>query len=253
MDYLDYQQLGKIEARQFRSRKPFPWANPAGALTEAAFHHLVEHLPDLSLFERRFGYSRDFGQKGHDRYSLEYDEGLAIHPGWHEFVAELHGHRYRQFLRRLYGFRPMRLSFHWHYTPTSCAVSPHCDSRAKIGSHIFYLNTHEDWKPEWGGQTLVLDDHGQLNCKSSPGFEDFNETTVAESIGNRSLIFRRTANSWHGVKSINCPEDRMRKVFIVVIERVRPLKTIRNFIRGEKPAKQPAASATVETRPSPPQ
>jgi hypothetical protein len=243
MNYLDYERLDKILARDFRSRRPFPWANPEGVLTGEAFRHLMDHLPDLSLFEKRFGYSRDFGQKGHDRYSLEYDKSLEIHPSWHAFVDELHGHRYRQFLRRLYGFRPMKLSFHWHYTPSGCAVSPHCDSRAKIGSHIFYLNTEDDWKSEWGGQTLVLDDHGRLDCKSSPDFEDFQETTIAESIGNRSLIFRRTPNSWHGVKAINCPEGRMRRVFIVVIERVRPIKSIRNYLRGGKPTKQLPASS----------
>ena len=246
MVYLDYEQLDKIQAWDFRARKPFPWLNPQGVLTEKAFRHLVDHLPPVSLFEKRFGYSRDFGQKGHDRYSLEYDKDLEIHPSWHEFVAELHGHHYRKFLRRLYGFRPMKLSFHWHYTPSTCAVSPHCDSRAKVGSHIFYLNTHEDWKPEWGGQTLVLDDHGRLDCKSSPDFGDFDESMMAVSIGNRSLIFRRTRNSWHGVKAISCPEDRMRKVFIVVVERLRPIKTIKDYLRGGKPAKQRPTSTTAE-------
>ena len=148
MNYLDYEQLNKIQAREFRTRKPFPWTNPEGVLTEEAFRHLLEHLPDISVYESRFGYSRNFGQKGHDRYSLEYDKDLAIHPSWHQFVAELYGHDDRQFLRRLYGFRPMKLSFHWHYTPSRCTVSPHCDSRRKIGSHIFYLNTDENWKPE---------------------------------------------------------------------------------------------------------
>jgi hypothetical protein len=43
------------------------------------------------------------------------------------------------------------------------------------------------------------------------------------------------------------------RVIVVVVERVRALKTIRNFILGEKPAKQPAASAMVESSLTPPQ
>ena len=92
----------------------------------------------------------------------------------------------------------------------------------------------------------MLNDHGRLDCKSSPNFEDFDETTMAESIGNRSLIFRRSPSSWHGVKAISCPEDRMRRVFIVVVERVRPIKSIRNYFRGGKPAKQLPASVAAE-------
>jgi hypothetical protein len=35
---------------------------------------------------------------------------------------------------------------------------------------------------------------------------------------NHSFIFARRGNSWHGVREIDCPEDRLRKVFIVVVE-----------------------------------
>jgi len=39
------------------------------------------------------------------------------------------------------------------------------------------------------------------------------------ALGNRSLLFTTRNDSWHGVKAIQCPEDRMRKVFIVVINK----------------------------------
>ena len=38
---------------------------------------------------------------------------------------------------------------------------------------------------------------------------------TAKPMGNRSFIFRRDADSWHGVKSLECPADALRKVFIV--------------------------------------
>jgi hypothetical protein len=47
--------------------------------------------------------------------------------------------------------------------------------------------------------------------------------------GNRSLLFARQGNSWHGVREIRCPEDRMRKVFIVVIDRYVPVSRIQRF------------------------
>ena len=40
---------------------------------------------------------------------------------------------------------------------------------------------------------------------------------------NRSILFGRRGNSWHGVRQINCPEDYYRKVFIVVFEEHRPV------------------------------
>jgi len=232
MSYLDYQKLAEFPGQEFRQRKPYPWTNPQGLLTEDGFQYLVSHLPDFSLFEKSFGYARRFGQKGHDKYALEYDAGLPIDPAWHEFVNELYSEPYRRFLRKLYGLRPMKLSFHWHYAESGGSVSPHCDSRNKIGSHIFYLNTKDDWKEEWGGQTLVLDDHGKRSWKSAPDFSDFDEPEAAQAIGNYSMLFQRTPHSWHGVKAIDCPAGYHRKVFIVVIERVRPLKAVRSFFKS---------------------
>ena len=80
---------------------------------------------------------------------------------------------YRAFLRRLLGIERFALRLHWHYTPSGCSVSPHCDARRKLGSHIFYFNTEADWDPRWGGETLLLDDGGRLHRDSSPRFEDF--------------------------------------------------------------------------------
>ena len=38
-------------------------------------------------------------------------------------------------------------------------------------------------------------------------------------MGNVSLLFACTPHSWHGVRAISCPPDRLRKVFIVVVNR----------------------------------
>lgn len=233
MKYIDQSKLDTLSAKEFQNAYPYPWINPQGFLTDEGFKILQATLPDLEQFEGRFGRQRSFGQKGHDRYSLEYDENLDIAPEWHEFVNELKSPAYTRWARKLLGAWAMRLTFHWHYTPVGCSVSPHCDSRAKLGSQIFYFNTEQDWKPEWGGETLILDDKNRLDFKSSPGFEEFNKQIAAETLGNRSLFFKRTNHAWHGVKELNCPEGELRKVFIVVFEKVKPIKTMRNRILGK--------------------
>ena len=54
---------------------------------------------------------------------------------------------------------------------------------------------------------------------------------------NRSLIFGRKGNSWHGVRDIHCPESALRKVFIVVFQDVNPrkmlLKRAKRLVRGQ--------------------
>ena len=219
MTYLNFERLNEIDPIAFQSRKPYPWINPEGLLTEDGSRGLKETLPEVSEFKEYFGASRKFGQQSHDRYALEYGADCRLSPPWQAFIAELQSPAYRKALERLYGAKGFDMWFHWHYTPNGCSVSPHCDSKHKLGSHLFYFNTEEDWDPAWGGDTLILDDGGRLHRKSGPKFEDFDSAVAAEAMGNRSLIFQSTGNSWHGVRAVRCPEGRLRKVFIVVINR----------------------------------
>ncbi|MEJ2761391.1 MAG: hypothetical protein P8126_07610 [Gammaproteobacteria bacterium] len=217
MNYLDYDRLDDIDEAGFRSMRPYPWANPARLLTDAGYQRLLENLPDVSLFTPMFDVKRSHGQQPHDRFTLEYQPELDVPGPWHEFIAELNGPRYYAFIKRLFGRGSLTLNFHWHYTPTGCSVSPHCDATRKIGSHIFYFNTPEEWDPSWGGETLILDDNGRLKRTSAPGFDEFDRALAGHNLGNYSLLFRRQGNSWHGVKEIRAPEGHYRKVFIVVI------------------------------------
>lgn len=218
MKFLNHEMLEAIEPVEFRSRKPYPWVNPQGMLTDEGFRRLYETIPDVSRFAPYFGVRRSHGQEPHDRFVLEYGEDLEVADVWHDFVAELRGPAYQRFLQRMFGRGLLRLGFHWHYTPNGCSVSPHCDAKRKLGSHIFYFNTEHDWDASWGGQTVILDDDGRFERKSAPRFEDFGWSADSESLGNRSLLFARRSKSWHGVREIVAPEGRYRKVFIVVVE-----------------------------------
>ncbi len=170
------------------------------------------------MFESQFGLQRSHGQAPHDRYSLFYRESLKVSEAWHEFVAELQADDYRRFLSRMIGRRPKRLSFYWQYAPAGAGVSPHCDAKRKLGSHIFYLNTESDWDASWGGETLILDDGGAFPRESAPTFEQFPRAFPTQSLGNRSLLFARRESSWHGVRPLRCPLGYLRKIFLVVID-----------------------------------
>jgi hypothetical protein len=223
---LDLETIRGIDPATFQAREPYPWVNPQGFLTWEGYEELLANMPELHLFEHLFGLERKYGQHSHDRYVLEYRDGLDIPPAWQAFIEELKGDTYRSCVQRLLGRGHFRFRFHWHYTPNGCSVSPHCDSRGKLGSQIFYMNSDGDWDPSWGGETVILDDHGRFEAESNPAFEDFDQSIAAETMDNRSLIFGRRGNSWHGVREISCPEGALRKVFIVVFQDVNPRKLL---------------------------
>jgi hypothetical protein len=224
---LNLERLEAVSAEAFQKQQPFPWANPLGLLQPGIHERLVESLPDLILFEHSVGVERKFGQSAHDRYNLEYRPEIALSEVWRQFIEELKGEAYRNFVERLYGRGSLRLRFHWHYAYAGCSVSPHCDSAQKVGSHLFYMNSSKSWDASWGGATLVLDDERRMHRSSSPDFSDFESVIASEFMDDASFIFQRTDHSWHGVQEIHCPEGAMRRVFIVVVDGWRWAEQIR--------------------------
>ncbi len=214
---LNQKTLESIAPQSFQNADPYPWINPEEVLTREAFDELRANMPPTDIMKASFGRKRSHGQKPHDRYALEYHPDLDIHPLWHQFIAELNGPVYQQWLARLFKTKRFKLTYHWHYAPRGASVSPHCDAKRKLGSHIFYFNTEQDWDRSWGGETMILDDSGRFKTSSAPDFDEFDRSWTADTMGNRSLLFQRQGNSWHGVKSLQCPEDRLRKVFIIVV------------------------------------
>ena len=217
MHYLNIEKLRSLGREEFLAIEPYPWYNTEGVLTEAGFQDLLNNMPPLETFADIFGKERRAGQAPHDRYSLEYTPETDVPAPWQEFIGELCSDDYRSEIERLLGAKKAEFRFHWHYTPTGCDVSPHCDARREHGSHLFYFNSEEDWQPEWGGSTLVLDDGGRLSYDSAPALEEFDAIHEAKSIGNYSNLMLRTDHAWHAVRPIDCPEDKLRRIFIVVV------------------------------------
>jgi hypothetical protein len=213
--FLDRNELESVDAPAIRARDPYPWKGFEGLLTDGAYDELQRTLPGVELFQQVVGKRRRYGQESHDRYVLDYRSGLDVSSAWHRFVAELMQGPYRDKVAELLGRDDFFVTAHWHYTPRGCSVSPHCDATWKLGSHIFYFNDAAEWRPQWGGATLVLDDGGGLSYSTAPQFEDFCASESVPPIGNRSLLFLRTDHSWHGVAPLACPEGMFRKVFII--------------------------------------
>jgi hypothetical protein len=106
MQYLNWDAINAVSAELFQKQKPYPWVNIQGTLTQDGFDRLHETLPDFSLFERKVGIKRAYGQGPHDRGILHYRPGLEVPQPWKEFLAELQGEAYQRFLRRTALRRP---------------------------------------------------------------------------------------------------------------------------------------------------
>lgn len=219
MQYLNRECIDGVSGETFQQQQPYPWVNIQNSLTPAGFEQLRDTLPDVSQFRRMVGVKRGYGQGSHDRAILHYLPNLALPQPWKDFIAEIQGPYYESFLRRMLNVpadQRLILTMEWYYAWQGCGVSPHCDARRKLATHIFYFNTEEDWKADWGGHILILDDERRLKAHSAPSF---NELKVAQSLdprGNASLLFQRTEHSWHGVHPLGSPNpETLRKLFII--------------------------------------
>jgi hypothetical protein len=224
--------LADLTEGRSASDVPFRHAALDGLLSPDAFDRLRAEYPPLELFERHVGLPRRFGQMSHDRLYLElgsslYHEGAGQAPGviamedlspaWQQFVEQLRGDAYRRAVLAVLGARDATMRFTWHVAFSGCSVSPHRDASEKLGTHLFYFNTDREWRPEWGGATLLF---GRRTAWTmNPGFDEFERATEAPFLGNQSLIFKNERAAWHGVRPLTAPQGAYRKLFAVVFDR----------------------------------
>ena len=221
MAYLNVDCIERVSSSAFQTKKPYPWAHMQDTLTADGWDRLRASLPDMAQFHRMVGVKRGHGQAPHNRGILHYREGMDVAEPWKAFIAELHGKAYDSFLRRMLGLRPDQqiiLTLEWYYAWQGCSVSPHCDARRKLATHIFFFATDDDWPRNWGGDILILDDEGRYKAHSAPGFGDLKVAASLDLRKNGSLLFQRTEHSWHGVLPLKSPQpDVYRKLFIVTV------------------------------------
>ncbi len=220
MEYLNLKSIEVISAETFQNQRPYPYVNIQNTLTPQGFQRLRETLPDVSTFTTKIGHTRAYGQGSHDRCILHYRPGVEVADPWREFIDELHGKSYDDFLRRMFGLsrrKQLIFTMEWYYAWQGCCVTPHCDAARKLATHIFYFNTKDDWADNWGGNILILDDEGRCKTHSGPSFEELRTAASFDPRENASLLFKRTAHSWHGVLPLQAPPGQLRKLFIITV------------------------------------
>jgi hypothetical protein len=244
---IDHDRLRDIDVAEFLARQPFPWLNLEDFLTAAAFHELHATFPPRERFEWHENRERRYGQRPHNRYYLELEGRHSAPAGaagmirkaelpapWQALIEELDASRpYRELVGRLLQITEWETRYAWHLGVRGSEVSPHADSDVKFGTHILYFNTTEDWRPEWGGATLLLG--GKAVAALDPDFGDFATTVETKTVGNRSLLFRNLPEAWHGVRALTCPPGSHRRLFNVIFERPRRRKTAWERIRRALP------------------
>lgn len=231
LTYLDYDKLESFNRKKFLKTKPFPWCNLQGFLTEKGFQQLYKDFPTLSLFEKHTDIVRGYGQRPHNRYYLAYQssvyhsdnesKGTVKHSelptAWQAFLEELNNNpQYRDFICAAFQVPDYRVRFAWHVGFNGCEVSPHVDSPDKIGTHIIYFNTSDDWLKEWGGSTLILDK--KQTAVQNPDYTDFASTQAVRITDNYSFLFKNQPEAWHGVEPLRCPEGSYRRLFNIIFE-----------------------------------
>ncbi|MDQ3258049.1 MAG: 2OG-Fe(II) oxygenase [Acidobacteriota bacterium] len=257
-EFINYELLENFAPNVFLSKPPYPWHDFHRFLTPEGFAALYENFPPLDVFEVHSDMERVYGQRPHNRYYLAYEESVYaraqagngnkgtvkqanLPEAWRMLMDEFEtSERYRNFIKRLFQVSEFQVRYAWHVGVTNSEVSPHVDGDKKIGTHIFYFNTSEDWNPAWGGATLVLG--SKLTSAMNPDFNDFTAAEAAQITDNHSFLFRNGPHSWHGVKPLTCPEGSYRRLFNVIFEVpeksekavASPLSAIKRLFRGRR-------------------
>ncbi len=228
--FINYDLLKTFDPDCFIQQQPYPWYNFHQLLTPQGFQILYRDFPSLELFEKHQRLERNYGQRPHDRYDLAYehsvyhpatDRGVVRHSdlpeSWQQFIEEIATSQlYQRFIQRMLGTSAYNIRYAWHMGMTNSEVSPHEDGPKKVGTHIFYFNTDQDWDNAWGGPILVLGN--RRSATLNPDFEDFAIAIPAEITNNHSFLFKNTPEAWHGVKPLTCPEGKYRRLFNVIFE-----------------------------------
>jgi hypothetical protein len=232
ISYIDKEKIEKFSFENFHKRWPYAWFDFEQFLLPESFQILYRDFPALEFFEYHQGIKRYGGQRPHDRYYLAYESSIYhdkdkeqgagivrredLKESWQGFMDELESPFYKDFIRKALD-ADFQIRYAWHMGKSKNEVSPHADDFSKVGTHIFYFNTKEDWNQEWGGSLLVLG--GKMVPGLNPDFDDFTVSIPVKNMDNHSFLFKNGSEAWHGVKALSSPEGKFRKLFNVIFEK----------------------------------
>lgn len=208
-------------------------------LPEADYRQLRDSFPDEKWFDDLIEGNK---KRINSRRSTEiFDEFCRSHPAWQRLFEQM---RADSFVESVYQLlkKPLRqirgpiggrrwhldgssqgamswlrrnavLNFEFSRLENGSSVPPHTDAPEKLATLILYF-ADPDWKPEWGGGTLLYRPKDPALLKNWHNrripFEEVDDVVNNAFVGNRLFVFTKSADSWHGLPEIHCPPDKAR-------------------------------------------
>lgn len=120
---------------------------------------------------------------------------------------------------------PVRTTYQFSLLPRGAAVAPHADAPRKLVSLLLYFRD-PDWEGAWGGGTEFYAPLDSAKARrwgptARIPFEEFEVLDTTEFRANRLAGFVRSANSYHGVRPLACPDGMARKALLINIKRLK--------------------------------
>lgn len=224
--------------------EPFPIGQISPVIDDNAYEEMLTHWPSINFFEHKpnLGNKWTLGQTCHGKQYLEFVRSTPI---WTRFdrwikspdfidtiMGSLKNHhidlgyrpgitRRKQTLKNIKALvrgrpsnRGMRLRAIWEFQMISADggyLLPHTDAPSKIVTLTLSMTRAGEWDPAYGGGLEINKPksvefaYNQLNTQAR--FEDMNVLDTFEFLPNTGIVFIKTFNSWHSVRSIRGPDD----------------------------------------------
>lgn len=229
--------------KEFYKTKPYPHINPQGLINEKYFKLLRDNDPYIES-KSEFRGIRDnerefiFDFKASERKQKL--NGVYFPDIWMEFLDELDSNIYKDFISNLLDVPQNKyyLLFSWSYRHKH-SHNIHPDSEKKLATHLFYFLDETNWDESYGGQTSIFKKRiipKKPDDKIIKNLEDFKDERAFLGMskkelyfyqfvknpiimGNRSLLFKRSMKSFHGVFPYDTTLNggAIRKVFFPVV------------------------------------
>jgi SM-20-related protein len=183
--------------------KPFPWFLTKALFDADVARELCHSFPTTGL-ECTMARGSNFWARNLVTRGQTDPSARSLSEVWHQLANLLTSTEYREAIESLTKRRLSGLSVYatlCKYSPASHNM-PHTDRDIRVISQLIYFN--ELWLPDWGGDLLLL---------NSDDPEDIANRVHPEL--NSSVIFVRSANSWHAVDPITIGVEAERRSLLL--------------------------------------
>lgn len=216
MIFLDENKIQEIINRkeEYLSTDPFPWSNIQDLIFRDKYWQLVSEMPG----------PRDESEWNYNRINFsinppDYDSSdIYINNDWLNLLNEFKSDLYLSMVETLTGLHRSRfhLKFQWTYRKED-PIKPHPDVEKK--RHVLVCFMFEpDYQSEWKGSTIILKVKNGIDLERqwTEDFSPFQYILYPKTFPNYSVMFNVGYDSYHAGDDILFPENRHRKIFMVI-------------------------------------